>query len=67
MQHVDTGVSPFFTVSEAAAYARCSTRTIRRWMEKRALARYGGGRRLLVLRVELEALLASPQGPGQPA
>jgi hypothetical protein len=52
--------SPFLTLSEAATYARMSTRTIQRRLKDGELKRYGAGRPL-VLKTELEALLsASP-------
>ncbi len=52
--------SPYFTLREAAAYARTSTRTIQRRLKAGDLNRYGSGRPL-VLKAELEALLTAPQ------
>ena len=53
-------VSPYLTLSEAAAYARCSKRTVQRWLDDEKLNRYGHGRRPLVCKDELEALLSAP-------
>ena len=50
--------SPYFTLGEAAAYARTSTRTIQRRLKAGELKRYGSGRPL-VLKTELEALLTA--------
>ena len=50
--------SPYFTLREAAAYARCHPRTIRRWLDGQRLTRYGVERKPLVRRDELEALLS---------
>lgn len=51
--------SPYFTLGEAAAYARTSPRTIQRRLKAGALNRYGSGRPL-ILKAELEALLSAP-------
>jgi hypothetical protein len=51
--------SPYFTLGEAAAYARTSIRTIQRRLKVGELKRYGTGRPL-VLKTELEALLSAP-------
>ncbi len=53
--------SLYFTLGEAALYARCSTRTVQRWLSGKKLQRYGHGRHVLILKAELEALLATPQ------
>jgi excisionase family DNA binding protein len=53
--------SPYFTLGEAALYARCSTRTVQRWLGDKKLCRYGHGRLVLILKAELEALLSTPQ------
>lgn len=55
--------SPYLTLTEAAAYARCTKRTIQRWLKGKKLARHG---HLcpLIHRQELEMLLASNQGNG---
>jgi excisionase family DNA binding protein len=55
-------VSPYFTLREAALYARCSTRTVQRWLDSKKLPRYGHGRHVLIRKDELEALLSTPQG-----
>lgn len=52
--------SPYFTLREAATYARTSTRTIQRRLKAGDLNRYGSGRPL-VLKAELEAMLTAPQ------
>jgi excisionase family DNA binding protein len=53
--------SPYFTLGEAALYARCSTRTVQRWLDSKKLNRHGYGRHVLILKAELEALLSTPQ------
>ncbi len=50
--------SPFFSLQEAASFARCSTRTVQRWLDSRKLSRHGHGRRLLIRKVELKLLLS---------
>jgi excisionase family DNA binding protein len=50
--------SPYFTLKEAAAYARTSTRTIQRRLKAGELNRYGTGHPL-VHKEELEALLSA--------
>ncbi len=50
--------SPYFTLKEAAAYARTSTRTIQRRLNAGELNRYGMGHPL-VRKAELEALLSA--------
>ncbi len=52
--------SPYFTLDEAAAYARTSKRTIQRRLKAGNLNRYGAGR-TLILKAELEALLTAPR------
>ena len=56
--------SPYLTLTEAAAYARCSKRTVQRWLATKQLTRYGpkGGSLVLILKAELERLL-SPAEP----
>ena len=56
--------SPYLTLAEAAAYARCSKRTVQRWLADKRLTRYGppGGSIVLILKTELERLL-SPAEP----
>lgn len=56
-------VSPFLTLREAAAYARCSPRTIQRRVDAGALTRYGFGRSVLIRRAELELLLSPTAAP----
>jgi excisionase family DNA binding protein len=56
--------SPYLTLDEAAAYSRHSKRQVQRWLSSGALSRYGVGRRPLIYRSELEALLA--RGAKQP-
>ena len=48
--------SPYLTLHEAALYARCSKRTVQRWLDAGKLTRHGQSRPL-VHRQELEALL----------
>ena len=57
-------ISPYLTLTEAAAYARCSTRTIQRYVDAGELTRYGHSRRLLIKQEELERHLspATPKG-----
>jgi excisionase family DNA binding protein len=50
--------SGYLSVSEAAAFARVSAYTIRRWVKRGELTRHEAGTRLLVRRDELEKLLA---------
>jgi excisionase family DNA binding protein len=54
--------SPYLTLAEAAAYARCSKRTVQRWLSDKKLCRHGHGRHVLILKAELEALLSTSQG-----
>ena len=53
--------SPFFTVKEAAAYARCSVRTLERRIERGALPCYRIGRKRLIRKGDLEADLVPNQ------
>lgn len=62
MPSSEPSASPYATLAEAAVFARCSPRTIRRWIRAGDLARYGHGGKVLVLRAELEALLAHGEG-----
>jgi len=48
--------SPYLTLAEAAAYARCSTRTLRRWIDSGKLTRLKSSR-LLVDKEELNTLM----------
>lgn len=50
--------APYLTVAEAAAHARVSPGTVRRWVRAGELTRHEAGARVLVRRDELEALLA---------
>ena len=59
--------SPYLTIPEAAAYARCKRQRIDDLLSARRLTRYKDGRRTLVLRAELEAHLVSTTGPGRPS
>ncbi len=49
--------SPYFTLKEAAAYARTSVRTIQRRLEDGDLTRYSLGYHPLILKAELDKLL----------
>ncbi len=51
--------SPYLTLTEAAAYARCSKRTIQRHIKAGKLKAHGLGRRPLIEQSELERLLSS--------
>lgn len=53
-------ISPYLTLNEAATYARCSKRTVQRWLNDKKLNRYGHGRRPLIHKGELAALLLAP-------
>ena len=55
--------SPFFTVLEAAKYARCSKRTIRRRIAVGKLVAHGDAHRLLVRREEVRALFGRALAP----
>jgi excisionase family DNA binding protein len=57
--------SPYLTIPEAAAYARCKRQRIDDLLSARRLTRHKDGRRTLVLRAELEAHLAGTTGPGR--
>ena len=48
----------YLSTSEAAAFARVSVYTIRRWVRSGELTRHMAGTRVLVARDELEKLLA---------
>jgi excisionase family DNA binding protein len=50
----DNRVSPFVTVTEAAAYLRCDRQRIDDLLSARRLRRFKDGRRTLVARDELE-------------
>jgi len=49
--------SEHLTSAEAALYARVSSRTIRRWLDDGRLRARRAGRKLLIARADLEALL----------
>ena len=49
--------SPYLTIPEAAAHARCKRQRIDDLLSARRLTRYKDGRRTLVLKAELEAWL----------
>lgn len=49
--------SAFLSVAEAAAFARVSPGTVRRWIKANELTRHSAGTRVLVDRAELEAFL----------
>jgi excisionase family DNA binding protein len=49
--------SEHLTSAEAARYARVSSRTIRRWLDDGRLRARRAGRKLLIARADLEALL----------
>jgi excisionase family DNA binding protein len=49
--------SEHLTSVEAARHARVSTRTIRRWLDDGRLRARRAGRKLLIARADLEALL----------
>lgn len=51
----------FMSVAEAAAFARVSVYTIRRWVKQGALTRHEAGTRIIVKREELEKLLESDE------
>lgn len=56
--------SPYLTTDEAAEYARCTRQRIYDLRSKGVLASYRDGRRVLVLREELDAHLATrTRGP----
>jgi len=59
--------SPYLTIPEAATYARCKRQRIDDLLSSRRLSRYKDGRRTLVLRAELDALLVRTTGPRRPA
>jgi len=58
--------SPYLTIPEAAAYARCKRQRIDDLLSARRLRRYKDGRRTLIIRAELDVYLAgqtpSPRG-----
>jgi excisionase family DNA binding protein len=59
--------SPYMTIPEAAAYARCKRQRIDDLLSSRRLTRYKDGRRTLVSRAELEARLQGRPHPGHDA
>jgi excisionase family DNA binding protein len=50
--------SPLMSVAEAAAFARVSPGTVRRWVRRGELTKHEAGARVLVKRDELESFLA---------
>jgi excisionase family DNA binding protein len=60
--------SPYLTIPEAAAYARCKRQRIDDLLSARRLTRYKDGRRTLILKAELDAWLGrnDPAGRAQP-
>ena len=50
-------MSPYLTLTEAALYARCSKRTIQRWLDAGKLTRHGQSRPL-VHQAELQRFLS---------
>ena len=50
--------SPYMTLAEAEDYSRYSSRQLRRWIADSKLTRCGHGRKILVRRDELEALIS---------
>lgn len=56
--------SPYLTKEEAAAYARCSIRTIERYFKRGILTRHGVGARALIHFDELAKALTSRGGEG---
>jgi excisionase family DNA binding protein len=57
------GESPYLTIPEAAAYARCKRQRIDDLLSSRRLTRYKDGRRTLILKAELEARLQGDACP----
>lgn len=57
-QHPANDQTSYLSVAEAAAHARVSPGTIRRWVRRGELTRHEAGSRVLVKRDELERLLA---------
>ena len=56
--------SPYLTKQEAAAYARCSIRTIERYFVRGILTRHGVGARALIHLDELASALAKKTQAG---
>src|SRR6266851_1548479 len=56
--------SPYMTIPEAAAYARCKRQRIDDLLSSRRLTRHKDGRRTLVSRAELDAHLRVRARPG---
>jgi excisionase family DNA binding protein len=50
-------MSKLLTIEEAAAFLRCSVRTIKRRLAEGAIARYKVGNRCLIEQVEIEKYL----------
>jgi excisionase family DNA binding protein len=57
--------SPYLTILEAAGYLRCKRQRIDDLLSARRLTRHKDGRRTLILRVELDAHIATT-GPRRP-
>src|SRR4051794_20464214 len=55
--HFPAPASPYMTVPEAAEWLRCKRQRVDDLLSARRLTRYKDGRRTLVLRSEVEALL----------
>ena len=65
MASAESLVSPYFTIAQAADWSGYCPKTVRRWIGKGLLRRYGQPGKWLVLRAELEAFLApKPDGEG---
>ena len=54
----DDSSSPYLTVAQAAEWTQHSPRQVRRWISSGRLRRYGPGTKMLVLRADVEALVA---------
>jgi excisionase family DNA binding protein len=63
LQESAGGGSPYLTIPEAAAYARCKRQRIDDLLSSRRLTRYKDGRRTLILKAELEARLQGQTHP----
>ena len=64
--HQESGqASPFMTIPEAAAYARCKRQRIDDLLSARRLTRHKDGSRTLIRRAELDAHLTAKTGPSR--
>jgi excisionase family DNA binding protein len=52
-----SAASPYLLIAEAAAFARVPVKTVRHWLLVKKLRRCGVGRRVLIRKDELEALI----------